>query len=346
MVLAAISVVASTIGLPLPAAAHPAAAAPTPTIAAGSLGIRLLDVPVESANDPRARNYIVDSMRPGSTIERRVEVSNTTGTVLDVSLYPDAAHIDDGAFTGEAGHGVNELTTWTSVAATTLDIPAGGVVQATVTIAVPSDAPPGEQYAFVWAEASSGGGSGVALVARVGIRLYISVSGDNPPASNFTVDTMTGARNAAGQAVVTALVHNTGGRALDMSGTLTMSTVNGNLTAGPYDAELGTSLAPGQSEPVTIILTDDLVAGPWDASLALRSGIVTGTFDARLTFPAGPGSSAPVPAVSASAPPAWLVGVLALVAALLLAAVIVLLIALRRRRNWAHPLTSTRTKTR
>ncbi len=92
------------------------------------------DVPAATQNDPRARLYVVDHLNPGTTIHRRIEVTNTTSGVAHVSLYPAAAAITDGSFLGAAGHTPNDLTTWTSVNPAAPDIPAGGNVTATVTI--------------------------------------------------------------------------------------------------------------------------------------------------------------------------------------------------------------------
>lgn len=117
----------------------------------GSLFIRLLDVPVVAANDPRARQYIVDNLAPGDVIHRRVELLNTTGATLHVAVYPDAAHISHGSFIGAPGHTVNDLVTWTRLAQPTVDLPAGARMNDTVTIAVPRDAPPGERYGVIWA---------------------------------------------------------------------------------------------------------------------------------------------------------------------------------------------------
>ena len=75
-------------------AAGTVTSAPTDTATVGTLGIRLVDVPVSSAGDPRARLYIVDHLSPGTVIKRRIEVSNTTRTPLSVALYSAAASID------------------------------------------------------------------------------------------------------------------------------------------------------------------------------------------------------------------------------------------------------------
>ena len=165
--------------------------------ATGSIGIRLVDAPVTAREDPRAQIYIVDHLAPGTVITRRIEVSNTTGGTARLRLYAAAASIDKTSFLGAAGDTANDLSTWTSVVPGEPDVPAGGKLTATVTIAVPADAAPGEQYGVVWAEARSapGAGGGVTQVSRVGIRLYVSVGPGGAPAAAFTIDTLTARRS-------------------------------------------------------------------------------------------------------------------------------------------------------
>ena len=155
-------------------------AAPRPSVRGadpGSIGLRLVDVPTSASGDPRAQVYIVDHLAPGTVIERRIEISNTTDSAARIALYPAAATIERGAFLGAEGHTPNDLSTWTSILPGAIDIPAGDRMTATVSITVPSDAAPGEQYGVVWAEARAApaSGDGVTQVSRVGIRLYISV---------------------------------------------------------------------------------------------------------------------------------------------------------------------------
>lgn len=165
-------------------AASPAtnAAAPPQSSDAGqgSVGVRLVDIPVELADDPRARHYIVDNLRPGTTVRRRIEVLNTTDSTLRVEVYPAAAIITHGSFVGAAGKKRNELSSWTRLRRRTLHVPAHDALRDTVTIAVPRDAAPGERYAVVWAQVRGGRGGGIALVSRTGIRMYLSVGGHNP----------------------------------------------------------------------------------------------------------------------------------------------------------------------
>jgi hypothetical protein len=256
-------------------------------VPAGSMGVQLLEVPVSAYGDPRARLYITDHLRPGTTIHRRIEISNTTASTLHVVLYPAAAVITHGAFDG-AAHTVNELSTWTSVFPHSSQIPARGHAIATVTIAVPRDAPPGEQYGVVWAEtrSSAPAGGGVTLLSRVGIRLYLSVGPGGAPASKFTIESLTGKRSADGRPEVLASVHNTGGRALDMSGTLQLSAGPGGLNAGPFPANLGTTLAIGATEPITITLGRQIPDGPWHALVTLRSGLLERSARATIDFSA------------------------------------------------------------
>jgi hypothetical protein len=93
--------------------------------------------------------------------------------------------------------------------------------------------------------------------------------------------------------VVTAQVHNTGARALDMRGSLALRDGPDGLSAGPYPATLGTTLAPGQTEPVTIVLGKSITGGPWTARLTLTSGLLQRRAEGKITFPEAAGTSTP-----------------------------------------------------
>lgn len=268
----------------------------------GGIGLRLVEAPVAARDDPRARIYIVDHLAPGTVIERRVEVSNSTTSTHRVALYSSAATIEDGVFVGAEGNTANELSRWTTVTPGTVDIAAGDKLTAIVKIAVPDDAAPGEQYGVVWAEARSDpAAGGVTQVSRVGIRLYLSVGSGGAPAPDFTVEALTPARSGEGEPMVTATVRNTGGRALDVTGTLMMSNGPGGLSAGPFPAELTTTLAVGDAKDITVTLDERLPAGPWDAVVALKSGVTERRGEATITFPET-GEAAAVATVRDSTP--------------------------------------------
>jgi hypothetical protein len=320
--------VLAAFALTIVVAAPANASARTP--AAGSIGLRLLDVPVTAANDPRSQIYIVDHLAPGTIIHRRIEVSNTTGSTVHIVLYAASATIEHGSFLGAAGHTPNDLSTWTSVYPGSTDIVADGRATALVTISVPSGATTGEQYGVVWAEIRSGPtpGGGVIQVSRVGIRLYVSVGPGGVPAADFTIDSLTAVRSGNGRPTVLATVHNTGDLALDMSGTLQLLSGPGGLSAGPFPAILGTTLAIGETEAVTFVLDKQIPAGPWDARITLRSGLLERSARATITFP-DIGASPPVNATSSRA--GLLYPVLAGFMALLLIAIM-----LRRPRHHGH----------
>lgn len=293
---------------------------------AGSLGIRLIQEPGSAGKDSRALLYITDHVAPGATIDRRVEVSNSTDSTARVTMYSSAATIADGQFIGSEGRTANDLSTWTKVTPETLEVPANGKKLADVSIKVPLDAAPGEQYGVIWAEVSSAGAPGagsVTQVSRVGVRLYLSVGPGGAPAADFTIDSLTADRSPKGFPVVRARVTNTGGRALDMNGTLNLTAGPSGLNAGPFPAQLGNTLAPGDKRDVTIELGKDLPAGPWEAEVTMRSGLIDRTATATLTFP---GEGAPLPD-SSSGIPAWLLAA----GAVLLLLICSLLLVFRRR---------------
>jgi hypothetical protein len=329
--LVGLAAVATASAFTVPATAAPA---PVPNTEPGTIGLRLLDQPADSTDDPRARIYIIDHLAPGTKIQRRIEVS-TISAPAQVYLYPAAATITNGSFLGEPGETPNDLSTWTSVTPNDIAMTANQVATAIVTISVPNDAAPGEHYGVVWAQARTPAGDDrVVQVNRVGIRLYLSIGSGGPPAADFEIASLVAGKSLDGIRTVVANVTNTGGRALDISGELDLRSISGDLQAGPYPADLGATLAIGATEPVTIAITTELPDGPWDAEITLRSGLVERSATAELTFPAA-GVSPAVPAASIDAGSSGL-PVLALVfaaiALLALLAAFVIAITVGRRR--------------
>ena len=276
---------------------------PAGALAGGSIGIRLVDPLPGARGNPLARVYVVDRVAPGSSIRRRVEISNSTSSTAVVRVYAAAASLSRGRFAFAPGHARNELSTWTSLQRAELRVPRGGTAIDTVTIRVPRNASSGERYAVIWAEVSapSSAGGGVRLVNRVGVRMYLSVGPGGSARSNFTIRSLTAKRSATGRPLVIAKVRNSGGRTLDISGTLTLSEGPGGLRAGPFPVKLRTALAPGNSDRLTVRLDKQLPRGPWRARLRLRSGSVQRVAVGRLTFPRL--ASAAKPPAARSAPP-------------------------------------------
>jgi hypothetical protein len=306
------------------------------------LGVRLLDAPTSRTDDPRARVYVVDQVKPGAVFTRHVEVSNGDPTAMDVVVYPAAAQIHDGGF-DIASRGVDgEIPRWTTVEPTSLHLEPGDRKAVTVTFRVPSGAASAEVYGAVVAERPARPTSrGVSVALRAAVRVYLSVGPGGEPRSDFTVDSLTAARDRTGRPVVLAQVHNTGQRALDMSGTLRLSKGPGGLSAGPFSATLGTTLGIGQTSPVAVLLDKALPAGPWLATLDLRSGRLERKVEGTIVFPDKASAASP-PVVPRELPlyekrtvvvpvAATLIGIVSLVLLLL-----ALLGFLRRRRDRAQ----------
>lgn len=275
--------------------------------APGVIGVRLLDAPTSRADDPRALIYIVDHLNPGAVIHRRIQISNTTPDTASVSVYEAAAGIKDGVFSGAPDRTANDLTSWTSTDRATMTLAPNDAQPVTVTITVPQDAADGERYGIVWAEVRSlpTSSGAVTVVNRVGIRIYLSVGAGAEPASAMRIDSLRAGRNADGQPIVTAEVRNTGSRALDIGGQLSLTAGPGGLNGGPFPVKVPTTLRPGETGNVTATLDVTLPAGPWNAHLELKSGLLTESADATLTFPSGPGTpTAPITA----GPPSGLLG--------------------------------------
>lgn len=314
--------------------ATPGAASAQPS---GTVGIRIVDAPVSRADDPRARIYIVDHVAPGATISRRVEINNDTAARQSVKVYAAAADVVAGAFQFGEGRAENDLTTWTTVDPPELSLAAGAKGTATVKIAVPAKASAGEQYGVVWAEVSAPPppGGGIGATNRVGVRMYLSVGPGGEPASDFEVTSLQGQRAADGSPVVAATVTNTGGRALDLGGELTLSGGPGGLSAGPFSATVGSTLGLGQEGPVLVTLDPALPNGPWEARIVLRSGTTVREATATVTFPDQP-ATASEPVAPTGGGGGGGLGLAAVVGAGVLAVALIglfLLLARRRRRE-------------
>jgi hypothetical protein len=297
------------------------------------LSIRLLDAPADRRDDPRARIYIVDHLKQGDRIERHVELANGTDAPLTVSVYAAAAKVAGGQFRFGDGHAANDLTRWTRVEPAQLVLPPHGTGTAAVTIAVPADATDGERYGVVWAELPPSGGT-AAVVNRVGVRMYLSVGEGKEPTTDFRIDALTAARDDEGRPLLRTTVTNTGGRAVDLSGELRLRNGPGSLSAGPFDVELGTTLAPGEAAPAVIHLDRDLPAGPWDAVVTVRAGELVKEAKATITFPKGAGAtSKPVVAESVRHQRRVLIPVAVGLATVVLGGLATYGLRLRRRRS-------------
>ncbi|CAM2954756.1 Peptidase [Prescottella defluvii] len=259
----------------------------TGTAPSGSITIALLDVATELKDDPRANVYITDNVAPGKTITHQVRVTNRTGKEAALDVYVGPANIVDGTFSPRSRGEKNALTSWITVDKPELTLADGQSDDVTVTIAVPEDAPETEQYGVVWASTRSNSDTdGVQVVSRVGVRTYLSVGAGNGPPSDFTITEVTSQRDGDGNATVVAAVRNTGGRAVDLNGTLDLTGGPGGLTAQTVSAQTVTVGPSGDGiVSFTVPNSATLPAGPWQAAVKLESGFNKHDMSAAITFP-------------------------------------------------------------
>lgn len=260
---------------------------------AGTVGIRLVEVPASRLGDPRARSYIVDHVNPGATIKRRLEVANSSSEPVRVRVYPGAASVGKGGFSFAPEGVTNELTSWITLDRAELELGPRDRETVRASIAVPETAVKGERYGVIWAQVSSdapGPRGNVALVNRVGVRAYLDVGPGGDPPTDFTVGKIMPQRTEDGRPRIVATVSNTGERAVDLDGEVALSDGPSALRAGPFPIVRGTTLAPGDSGEVEAVLGRDLPNGPWTFRLTLHSGQVERTVSGRLAFPDEPGT--------------------------------------------------------
>lgn len=250
------------------------------------VSIQLLEIQASQQNDPRATVSIVDRLAPGRSIDRRIAVTNASDTTKTVRLYATAASISGGAFIGSANV-QNDLARWTTVDQDSIELAPNDSANLTVSIDIPVDAAEGERYAAIWAEVQSAPDPVTNTInsTRSGLRVYLVVGAGNGAAPDFTVDSLTANRSSNGSPTVLADVTNTGGRAIELVGTLAIASGPGGLAAGPFDLDSPTSLAPGETGQVTVTLDAALPVGPWNATLTLTGAQVTHDRTATLTFP-------------------------------------------------------------
>jgi hypothetical protein len=172
------------------------------------------------------------------------------------------------------------------------------------------------------AKARSPRGFAVKVVNRVGIRIYLAVGRGGLPPTNFTITSIAGHRSPGGRAILTALAHDTGGRAVDLYGTARLTHGPGGTSAGPFRIHQVITLAPGQAGTVSFIPGRQLPSGPWRATVTLTSGFTKRTASATILF-------SPHLASSVWTRPSTMVWAIVVVAAL----VLLILIPVRRRQT-------------
>jgi hypothetical protein len=264
-----------------------ALAATHPDPVPGTLGVRLVPPSGAPSGNPLARSYVVARVAPGAHLTRQVEISNTTDRTMSVTAYVAAASMDEGGFSFAEGHTQNDVAFWTHVSRPLIRIAAGATSIEEVMIRVPRHATAGTGYAVIWAEASAAAPAdgGVRLVNRVGIRVYLTVGDGVSATPMFTLSGLH-AERSGGEPLIVAIVHNTGATTLAVAGEVSLADGPDGLRAGPFEVTPGGPIAPGGSESVSARIGSSLPLGAWHARMVVRSGGLTRSVAATVSFPA------------------------------------------------------------
>jgi hypothetical protein len=266
----------------------PASAAPARRdTGSGGIGIQLMQGQKGREKDPRAHRYIVDHLKPGTTVRRKLRVVNGSPERQQIEVYPAAATLDKETFVFGVDREPSELTSWVSVDKVKLDLKPGAEAVVMATVAVPPAASAGERYGVIWASARSDPRKpgAISQISRIGIRIYLDIGKGGEPRSDFTIGDFVPARSTAGDPSLAVAVTNTGGRALDLTGTADFSDGPAGERVGPFKVTSTATLAPGASGTVVLAFPRALRNGPWKAKVTLKSGLVSRSATGLITFP-------------------------------------------------------------
>jgi hypothetical protein len=270
------------------------ALSPSEAVAAsspGTIGIKLLATAGTNPAQGLEGVYIVASLQADHALTRRLEIVNTSGSSMRITVYPSGAGKRAGAFTYAAGRSMNQLSSWITVERPVVVLAPRSDTDVTVRVSVPKGATSGERYAVVWAQVSARTSSGdVQLTNRVGIRVYLSV-GSVQRADDLRIGTVTARRAPNGAPYVEAWVLNESFETVRIVGSVSLRDGPGGLRAGPVSIVPMTALPPGDAGRLDTYFERGLPRGPWRASLRVSSGSRDQVRVAELVFPGVPVTS-------------------------------------------------------
>ncbi|HEX9529500.1 MAG TPA: hypothetical protein VF954_00080 [Acidimicrobiales bacterium] len=137
--------------------------------------------PTEShTNDPNKGQWFVFQLQAGQSGRTKASIANPADVAQTVSLsVRDLTFSPEGAPQINDGPTQTDVGAWSTVGTPTVTVPAKGHVLVPFSVAVPTNADPGDHSGVVVAtsrpEPTAGGQT---LVKRVAVRLYVTVPGD------------------------------------------------------------------------------------------------------------------------------------------------------------------------
>lgn len=204
--------------------------------------------------DREAFEYSVD---PGTQVQDSFVITNAGDGPAEFIIYATDAYNDpdSGAFSLlESNQAPTDVGAWITPANEKLTIPAGSEATVGFNLLIPSDATPGDHTAGIIAAVLTEvdqNGSAVILEQRVGVKLFLTVSG--APTASVEIQGLTSSFNpsinpfAPGELSVNYEVRNTGNKRLDVNQSI--------LVTGPFGIPLG-SVTP---EPIENLLPRSVI---------------------------------------------------------------------------------------
>jgi hypothetical protein len=285
-----------------------AAAEPVPSVvtADGPVTWSVEPTPT-SEGGRRAFTYETD---PGTQIQDSFLITNAGDTEAEFIIYATDAFndIETGNFSLlKAEEEPRDLGSWITPASERLTIGPG--LQATVpfNLLIPSDATPGDHSAGIVASVlteTEQDGSTVLLEQRVGVRMYLTVSG--APVASVEVQALTSSFTpslnpfAPGDLTVTYEVRNTGNKRVDVTQALHASGIFG-IPLGTTTADPITDLLPRQIVRVNVQLSGIPALLYALSDIRLEPGAVGSA--TVVDDPAEEGSPTPAPSDAATSTP-------------------------------------------
>ncbi|CAL8978953.1 hypothetical protein PROP_02650 [Propionicimonas sp. T2.31MG-18] len=247
-----------------------------PAHADDTVGIGISPVNAQGRPDGRSRfSYTVD---PGRRVTDHVRISNEGTTRLKITVFATDAYNDDkGDFAlrgeGDEKTGASDWVRFDGRKKLVLTLGRGESRTVPFTVAIPSDATPGDHPTGVLASATTPGQ--VTVERRIANRMYVRVSGDLQPL--LTLSSFSGTYNCGwnpfdGSITTTATITNSGNVALEGVLTLSGSTWFGIGTGQVVRQELN-EILPGNTATVTLDLKGVPQVGYATTTLLLQGGI-------------------------------------------------------------------------
>lgn len=234
--------------------------------------------PANTKGKPDGRTRFTYKADPGQTITDHVRVTNAGTTSLVVTVFAaDAYNAENGDFalrpTDEKRTGAATWVKFDGKDQLKVTLKRGETRTVPFTVAIPSNATPGDHPAGVLAAATSSGQ--VKVDRRIANRMYVRVSGKLQPL--LTISSFSGTYHPSlnpldGSITVSATITNSGNVALEGSSTLSTTTWFG-INVGQTVRVDQPEILPGNTSTVTFEVPGVPQVGYGIASMLVQGGI-------------------------------------------------------------------------